>query len=339
MDCPSCGTSAAHPDQRFCAKCGTNLAPVEPPAVYGQATRISGPLFADDAPPAPPGPPPPAPPAPPPGEPTYAAPAAFMPPFTPPNPAFPPPGSPPPATPPPSPYGGKRPPRRMRAPVVLLAIAALVAALIGAGGVVLLFGSDDPGADTTAEDRDGSDRTSDGGPTGPTSSEPTETETETDAAEPSTYQCWNGGVAVTRLVTCPPPTGANGLVWVFPSATDGTCVIEPGAQRATEAECAPAVGGGAVRFHYSEWRARPALETYYTGNQVEPLGAPDGREDITAVRVVSRDSSVGYKVALYYNDRMALWSVTIYAVDEAEYLAALDHLVMRPFRQLRGKRA
>ena len=153
------------------------------------------------------------------------------------------------------------------------------------------------------------------------------------------FRCWNGGVAVTRLETCPPPTGANGLAWVFPSATDSTCVVEPGAQRATEAECAPVVGGVAVRFHYSEWRARPALETYYSGNTVEALGAPGGRADVTAVRVVSRDSSVGYKVALYYTDPMALWSVTIYALDEAEYLAAVDQLVMRPFRQLRGKRA
>ena len=50
MDCPSCGAPPNRPDQRFCAKCGTNLAPVEPPAAYGQGTRITGPLFADDVP-------------------------------------------------------------------------------------------------------------------------------------------------------------------------------------------------------------------------------------------------------------------------------------------------
>jgi hypothetical protein len=114
---------------------------------------------------------------------------------------------------------------------------------------------------------------------------------------------------------------------------------QPGAQRATEAECTPVVGGASVRFHYSEWRSRPALENYYGGNTLESLGAPGGRDDLTAVRVVSRDSTVGYKVALYYSDPMALWSVTIYAADEAEYLAAVAQLEMRPFRQLRGKRA
>ena len=41
MDCPSCGAAPNRPDQRFCAKCGTNLAPVEPPAAYGQGTRIT----------------------------------------------------------------------------------------------------------------------------------------------------------------------------------------------------------------------------------------------------------------------------------------------------------
>ena len=31
--------------------------------------------------------------------------------------------------------------------------------------------------------------------------------------------------------------------------------------------------------------------------------------------------------------------MTIYAADEAQYEAAIDQLVMRPFRQLRGERA
>lgn len=330
MDCPSCGTAAAHPDQRFCAECGTNIAAVEPPSAYGQATRITGPLFAEDPPPAPTGTPPSSPP--------FAPPPTQAPP--PPAPAFPPPSAPPPSGPPPSDpptaYGGE-PPGRARSSIVLLVVAALVAALIGAGGVLLLFGGDDPDSDTTAEDREGADRTADRGPRAPTTAE--QTETETDDVEPPTYECWSGGVAVTRLVTCPPPTGADGLVWVFPSAADSTCAVEPGAERATEADCTPVVGGAAVRFHYSEWRTRPALENYYSGNMVEPLGSPDGREDITAVRVGSRDSDVGYKVALYYTDPTTLWSVTIYAADEAEYLAALDHLVMRPFRQLRGTRA
>ena len=99
------------------------------------------------------------------------------------------------------------------------------------------------------------------------------------------------------------------------------------------------MGGSAVRFHYSEWRTRQALETYYGGNTVAGIGSPGGRTDLTAVQVVSRDSSVGYKVAIYYADPSALWSVTIYAADEAEYQAALDQLVVRPFKELRGARA
>ena len=144
---------------------------------------------------------------------------------------------------------------------------------------------------------------------------------------------------MTRLASCTPPFGAAGMAWVFPSSTGGTCSTDAGAQRASEAECAPVVGDDTVRFHYSEWRSRSALETYYGGNTVASIGSPGGRDDLTAVQVVSRDSSVGYKVAIYYADASALWSVTIYAADEAQYQAAVDQLVMRPFRRLRGEPA
>jgi hypothetical protein len=319
-DCPSCGTPQARPDQRFCAKCGTNLAAVEPPAAYGQPSRITGPLFADDLPPPPPAPP------------TYAAPQF-------PQAAAPPPPVQAPAQPPPQPsaqpsYDGRS--RRRRTSVVLLVAAALVAALIGAGGVVLLFGGDDK-SDSSAKDSAVGDKTKDSG--GKPSPTPTPTPTQSETDEPGTFQCWNGGDLVTRPAECPPPDGAAGLAWVFPSSTGSTCSTSAGAERASEAECTPDVGGDAVRFHYSEWRSRAALETYYGGNTVAPIAAPGDRDDLTALQVTSRDSAVGYKVAIYYADPSALWSVTIYAADETEYLAAVDQLDMRPFGQLRGKRA
>jgi hypothetical protein len=228
--------------------------------------------------------------------------------------------------------------RQRRTPVVLLVVAALFAAAIGAGGAVLLFGADDGPSEASAEDSvDTRDRGRKSGPSGKAGDTPTATETKT--KDPVEFECWDGGPAVPRLADCSSPTGVEGMAWVFPTSTGATCSTDAGAQRESEAECAPTVGGSAVRFHYSEWRTRQALETYYGGNTVAGIGSPDGRTDLTAVQVVSRDSSVGYKVAIYYADPSALWSVTIYAADEAQYQAALDQLVARPFKELRGARA
>jgi hypothetical protein len=327
-DCPSCGTPQARPEQRFCAKCGTNLAAVEPPAAYGQPSRITGPLFADDLPPPPQAPP------------TYAVPSyppAGPPPYPPAGPpAYPPAGRPPPPgqPPAPSPYDNRS--SRRRTSIVLLVAAALVAALIGAAGVVLLFaGDDDNKPDTAATDGANPRPTKH---TGGTSS-PTASPTESETGEPRAFRCWDGGAPVSRPGECSPPFGAAGLAWVFPSSTGSTCSASVGAERASETECTPDVGGAAVRFHYSEWRSRAALEAYYGGNTVASIAAPAGRDDLTALQVTSRESAVGYKVALYYADPSALWSVTIYAADESQYLSAVDQLDMRPFGQLRGKRA
>ncbi|WP_183092561.1 hypothetical protein [Nocardioides stalactiti] len=144
---------------------------------------------------------------------------------------------------------------------------------------------------------------------------------------------------VERIADCDVPTGVEGMSWVFPSSTGSTCVIEGAVQRAAEVDCTPVVGGGAVRFHYSEWRTRPALEGYYGGNTISPIAAPEGRADLVAAQVESRDPDVGYKVAIYYADSAGLWSVTIYAADEAQYDAAVAALDIRPFRELRGKPA
>jgi len=227
---------------------------------------------------------------------------------------------------------------------VLLAVAALVAALIGAGGVVLFFGTedDDPASDTSAEDRadrvDSDDRTDDPGDPDPDEATSTTTETESADTEPASFRCWDGGGPVVRLADCAPPSGLPGLAWVFPSSAGSTCSSSAGAQRAAEADCSPLVDGDAVRFHYSEWRSRTALETYYGGNTLATIAAPGGRGDLVAARVTSRASDVGYKVALYYADPSALWSVTIYAADEAQYQAAVAQLEVRPFQQLRGER-
>lgn len=321
MDCPNCGATAAGPDQRFCAKCGTNLAPAAPPTAYGQAPRITGPLFADD--------PPPPPPPPPPALPTYAVPSA-------PQPAY---VAPPVAPQQPAAYDDGR--GRRRRSIVLLAVAAVFAALIGAGGVVLLFASDDPNDDASAEDRQGdaATRAGDGtsAPTSPAETDVTGTTGTTETTDPAGFRCWDGS-AGTRLAQCTPPTGEAGLAWVFPAFDGATCSVGVADQRATEADCSPAVGGEAVRFHYSEWMTRPDLDVYYGRNTIAEIAPPDGRGDLTAVHVESRDPDVGYKVAIYYADPTALWSVTIYAADEAQYGAALDQLEMRPFRQLRGER-
>lgn len=341
MDCPSCGTRAVGPDQRFCATCGTRLAPtedagasavpetvaaVEPPPAFGQPPRITGPLFADDVAPGRPIVPPPPPGALPPPPGPFPPPPAVEAPYPYPSPP-----------PPPRPYDDERRGRR-RTSIVLLLAAAVVAALIGAGGVVLVFGGDDdPTSDTATDRRDQEAATTDAG--GAPTTAVTETDDEATTDEPATFRCWNGGAPVMRLSTCPPPSGADGMSWVFPSSTGGTCTSDAGVQRASEVDCAPVVGGGAVRFHYSEWRTRAALETYYGSNTVAGISPPDGRDDLTAAQVESRDPDVGYKVAVYYSDPAGLWSVTIYAADETQYQAALAELDVRPFSQLRGRRA
>lgn len=324
MICAQCGTQSLRDDQRFCAGCGTDLAPatqpvVEPPPAYHPPAPVTGPLFADDGtPPAP---------ARPPSPPTYVVPPSYPQASAPQLPA----------------YQNSRSERR-RAPIVLLAVAALVAALIGAGGVVLFFGNDDddPASDTSAEDSaDGADseeREDREATTAPDDDATTATETESATDEPASFRCWDGGPSVVRLADCSPPSGVAGLAWVFPSAEDSTCVPDVGVQRAAEVDCSPIVDGEAVRFHYSEWRTRDALENYYGGNTLATIAPPGGRADLTAARVTSRASDVGYKVALYYADPSALWSVTIYAADEAQYRAAVAKLEARPFQQLRGER-
>ena len=229
---------------------------------------------------------------------------------------------------------------------MLLVLAALVAAVVGAGAAVLLFGGeDDSSRDTSAEDRadasGGSDSTAGSdevSETADASSAPTSpTATETQPGERSTFRCWNGGPTVARLASCTLPFGAAGMAWVFPSSTEATCSTHTGAdQRATEVDCAPVVGGDAVRFHYSEWLTSADLAVYYGRTSVAPIAPPGGRGDLTAAQVESRDPDVGYKVAIYYTNADALWSVTIYAADEEEYQAAVDQLVMRPFRRLSG---
>ena len=351
MECPSCGTEAAPTGQRFCSKCGANLAPAVPPTAYGQGSRITGPLFADDAPdarPAPPAMPAPAPPtfaAPrspqpspqpgysplPPGQ-TPAAPPAFgQPPFG--QPPF---GQPPFGQPPPAGYDDNRR-RRRRTSIVLLAAAAVVAALIGAGGVVLVFGGDDDPTGTSADDRAGDgDRTGAGtDPSAPTGAEP-DGDRDSRAA----------GLPVLERRARRDP--ARQLHTALRRRRDGVGLPLLDRGHLRDRGRRPAGVGGGVRAGH---RRRPGplplqRVAVADGTRVllrrqhgRGLEAPDGRDDLTAVRVSSRASSVGYKVAIYYADASALWSVTIYAADESQYLAAVDQLAARPFRQLRGKRA
>lgn len=311
-DCPGCGTPRVREDQRFCAHCGTSLAPpVEPPPAYDRPARITGPLFAEDPPPPPPQYRPPPPPYAPPVPPAVTVTA--------------------PSAPPPYVAPGRE---RGRTPVVLLLVAAVVAALVGAAGVVLLVGAgDDREPDAGAGERSAA------GPTGASTAASTPaTPTETPTTGTPTFRCWDGGAPVSRLASCTPPTGADGLRWVFPSASGGTCSPRPDAQRVTEAECFPVVDGVAVRFHYSEWRTRAALERYYGLDAIAPVRPPDDRGDLVATQVGSRDREIGFKVAIYYADPAALWSVTIYTSDAAQFRAAVDQLDIRPFRELRGKR-
>ncbi|WP_183097794.1 hypothetical protein [Nocardioides pelophilus] len=294
--------------------------PIEAPPAYHPPAPTSGPIFTDDAPTE------------------RSAPTS-----TPlPSYAGPPPVAPAPPIPPAELPVAQSQPAPRRGTVLVLVIAAVLAALIGAVGVVFVLGGEkDEGADdTAADDRpvDPGDRpdAAEASDAGATASAPAADPT---TAVPRTFRCWDGGAAVTELASCARPTGVDGMAWVFPSSAGSGCYSGVGVRRPTEVDCAPTIGGAAVRFHYSEWRTRGALERYYGGITLAPIAAPDGRTDLEALQVVSRDSDVGYKVAIYHAAPTGLWSVTIYATDRAQYDAALRELQVRPIAQLRGKRS
>jgi hypothetical protein len=230
---------------------------------------------------------------------------------------------------------------------VLVAVLALFAALLGAGGVFLLLGDDEPG--TTAQDEGTADDVIEGqgrgdATTGPEAETGEATTPADDPTEPAPteavagFTCWDG-TKVAKPSRCRVPTGQDGLAWVFPTSDDPGCTPRTGAARVTEADCYPDVAGRSVWFHYSEWRSPAAMTDYYQGQALATLGPPNGRTDLTAYLVESRQSDIGHKVAIMYVDPTAVWSVTIYAADEQQYAGALARLDMRPFRQLRGKRS
>ena len=223
----------------------------------------------------------------------------------------------------------------MRPSVVLLVAAAVVAVLIGAGGVMLLLGGDDEPTEARERGRPGAGTTTDDAAASPGTTEPSSPGT---TKEPPQFRCWNGDGPVDRLADCPVPSGPDGLAWVFPSVLDDGCTVRAGAARATEADCVELVEGSEVRFHYSEWRSRAALEAYYGRNETGTVGPLAGNPDLTVVEVVSRDPAVGYKVAIYYEDPATLWSVTIYAADQAQFFYAEGKVEARRLEQVRGER-
>lgn len=257
-----------------------------------------------------------------------------------------------PAGPPPPPPGAPGPilptPHQRRGPwpIVALVVAGLLAAVLGAVGVVLLLGEDDPGSDRVSARDDSADARADtdadeadeaeDSQEPPTADEPTDPPTSQQAAPVPAFRCWDG-TEVVRRRACPEPTGPAGMAWAFPSSSDNSCITTSSARRPTEVDCNPLVDGVPVRVHYSEWSSRIAMESYYGNLAVEPAPAPGGRGDITAMHVYSRDSDVGFKVALYFSDPSTRWSVTIYAADESAYLRALSQVDIRASRQLRGR--
>ncbi|KAA1421542.1 hypothetical protein F0U44_04450 [Nocardioides humilatus] len=324
MNCALCGTAAVHDDQRFCARCGGELGtPPPPPADVTMPGSMPVPMPVTPPPPAAPIPPPPAY-FPPPrvNGPLFADAEVTVRPTPPPAPL--------PVVVPPVP---RQPKRRM--PVLVLVVAALLAAAVGAGGVVLVLSGQDDDRSTAATDSPTRDQRTTSAPTSDAAPTSDVGQTKSATPKPRDFRCWDGGKRVAALAACGLPTGQDGLTWVFPSAAASGCYGNTGVQRDAEIECSPS----GVRFHYSEWRSRGALETYYGGNGPVSIDPPSGRADLRAFQVESRDPDVGYKVAVYFADPSALWSVTIYAADRDQYLAIIRELDVRPFRDLRGKRA
>lgn len=322
MTCQHCGTPAVRADQRFCARCGADL---KPPA----AVTL----------PAPAGPAGPAGPAT--GQPT--APTAAVPPAPGERPAaatvVPPP--PPPAQPAAAP--ATAPAHRRGRNLVVLAVLAVLAAVIGAGGTLLALRGD---GRATADDRTGgsaerggttpqateNDGATDAG-ADDTAQPGTTAASPTDAPEPTRFQCWNGGV-VTGPAACDRPTGLDGLHWVFPQSAVHACSAGDAHGREVLLNCTTTAPSGAtVVVNYTEWRSRKAAEFYYTGLDVTGTLSRPG---VDGWYIAARSPNPPYKAALLYED--VPFSVTIYGDTAADRDAVLRAMTTRPKAELRGTR-
>jgi len=120
----------------------------------------------------------------------------------------------------------------------------------------------------------------------------------------------------------------DALSIAFPLAAGCAEVATPKPTRLRASWCHDEPSG--VSVHYSLWRDWAAMDANY---RRVALRAADVREDVEAawVEVTKADGrDRGRKLAVWYADRGAPYSVTIYAPTEAAVLAAFARLELRP---------
>jgi hypothetical protein len=216
-------------------------------------------------------------------------------------------------------------------------VLVLVAVLVLAGGIaaaVIAATGDSKGSPQTAADdpAEVTDR-----------SKPTDSRKEKErrtAPSPmndeEAVRCWDGATATT-LEACGFPQGNPGLRWVFDGMKDLDCepIFAPNKDRAATRYCYGDIDGRPVQYHVSHWRHWDEMAHFYDTYRTEPGDLDLGRTDVRAFWVRT-DGDL--KIAVYYTDHAAPWSMTVHADDDRDALAAADgsSTVMRRRDELQG---
>lgn len=224
-------------------------------------------------------------------------------------------GAPPPPAPlsPPAPAEPARPRRSGTVAIVLAVVGVL---LLSAVVTALVLGRDEE-PDEVADDS---------GRPGSASSGPSRSPSSGGTASGGTaalLTCWKGAPAA----SCPAVRGAGAMAWVFPGSDDADCApTDPAAPRLASTWCTP--GQGYV-VHYSQWPDWASMNGYYTAKAVRTLPL---RTDVHGARYDGETRQGSYwevKIAAWYVDRAAPWSVTVYAHDLATAERVYDRLGAR----------
>lgn len=208
-----------------------------------------------------------------------------------------------------------------------LRITAVVAAVVLLGGAVggaLAAGGDFWGED--APNARSTDRSSPAttGPTGPTgSTDPTAKGT----VEAEGPRCWSDlAEVVASLDQCLPPTGVNGLMWVFPSIDDD-CTdvkkVDSTINRPELHECRVTLADGTeVKVNYSQWNSPGGGRQVYDRDPDLTPGPPIRTDGRIAFHQWSGIGKGLFKYARTYADYA--FGFTVYTNDADQAQQAID---------------